>query len=304
MASGQLVVMAAGIGSRYGGLKQIDPVGPSGEIIIDYALYDAIEAGFQKVIFVINKDIEQAFRAKIGNAVERKVEVAYAFQELNALPPGFDVPPGREKPWGTAHAVLCASSKVDGPFAAINADDYYGRDAFQKLSEYLDLADDTSEAYDYCMVGYVLNNTLTEHGHVARGVCTVSAEGYLETVVERTKIRKFGDLVKYTEDDENWVEIDPASTVSMNMWGFTQSFMDELEARFPEFLRKNTANLKAEYFVPTAVNDLVSRGKATVKVLPTDERWFGVTYRQDKDKVVEAISQKIAEGVYPRRLWD
>ena len=303
MASPQLVVMAAGIGSRYGGMKQIDPVGPSGETIIDYALYDAIAAGFQKVIFVISRKIEGPFRAKIGSAIEKNVEVAYVYQQLDALPPGFDVPAGREKPWGTAHAVLCAKDQVDGPFAAINADDYYGRGAFQTLSDYLKTAEDTVDFYDYCMVGYVLSNTLTEHGHVARGVCSVDAEGYLEAVVERTKIQRFGDEVKYTEDGENWIEIDGGSVVSMNVWGFTPSFMAELDARFPVFLAENKADTKAEYFVPSVVNDLIADGKARLKVLPTDERWFGVTYRQDKAKVAQAVSQKIAEGVYPSKLW-
>jgi hypothetical protein len=199
---------------------------------------------------------------------------------------------------------LCASGEVDGPFAAINADDYYGPDAFQKLSDYLGSAEDTGDFYDYCMVGYVLRNTLTEHGHVARGVCSVSDEGYLESVVERTKIQKFGDSVKYTEDGENWVEIDGNSIVSMNMWGFTPSFMAELDARFPAFLKGNMADLKAEYFAPAVVNDVICEGKARVKVLPTDERWFGVTYKRDKAEVVKAISQKIAEGVYPSKLWD
>jgi len=304
MAFPQLVVMAAGIGSRYGGLKQIDPVGPSGEIIIDYALYDAIAAGFQKVIFVISRAIEQAFKAKIGGAIEKKVEVAYAFQQLDALPDGFDVPPDRQKPWGTAHAVLCAKDQVDGPFAVINADDYYGRGAFQALSDYLKTAEDTADFYDYCMVGYTLSNTLTRHGHVARGICSVSSEGYLETVVERTRIQQFGDEVKYTEDGENWIAIDGDSVVSMNMWGFTPSFMSELQARFPAFLEKNMADPKAEYFVPTVVNDLIIEGKASVKVLPTDERWFGVTYKQDKAEAVQAISRKIAEGVYPKQLWN
>lgn len=304
MSQPQLVVMAAGMGSRYGGAKQIEPVGPSGEIILDYAVYDAIQAGFGKVVFVINRKIEDAFREKVGDAISGRVEVAYAFQELDScLPAGRTVPPGRTKPWGTGHAVLCAGSAVTGPFAVINADDYYGRGAFTILAEYLRGAADSDGVYDYCMVGYVLRNTLTAHGHVARGVCDVRADGSLASIVERTKIQAFGEAVRYTEDGEHWIDISGDSTVSMNMWGFTPSFMDELAARFPAFLDANRDEARAEYFMPTVVNELIGQGKARVHVLHTDERWFGMTYRSDMADVRRAIREKIAEGIYPENLW-
>jgi len=302
MAGPQLVVMAAGIGSRYGGLKQIDPVGPSGEIVIDYAIHDALKAGFDKVVFIIRRDIEEAFRRKVGRAIEQRVETAYVFQELDDLPGSFEVPAGRTKPWGTAHAVLCAKDVVTAPFAAINADDFYGPGAFRILAESLRNAED-SDVYDYCMVGYRLGNTLTEHGHVARGVCTASAGGFLAEVVERTKIRRFGDAVKYTEDGENWIEIPADSTVSMNMWGFTPSVFAELESRFRRFLEKNINEPREEFFVPTVVNELVQEARARVRILPTDEKWLGVTYQQDKPRVKEAILAMVRNGDYPERLW-
>jgi len=296
--------MAAGIGSRYGGLKQIDPVGPSGEVVLDYAIYDAVESGFEKVIFVIRKQLEAPFRQKLGKTIEKHVETEYVFQELDDLPEGYRVPPGREKPWGTAHALLCAAGPVTGPFAAINADDFYGRKSFQVLGDYLAGAEDKDEFYDYCMVGFTLANTLTPHGHVARGICTIGRDGNLAGIVERTKIKQFPDAVRYTEDGTNWIEIDPQSTVSMNMWGFTRSFLSELEARFPAFLDENIDTPKGEYFVPTVVNHLISEGKARVKVLPTDEKWFGVTYKQDRETVQRAIMEKVNRGIYPRKLWD
>lgn len=303
MADPTLVVMAAGIGSRYGGLKQIDPVGPSGEIVIDYSIYDAIKAGFKKVVFIIRKDIEQVFREKVGSTIEKQVETEYAFQELDKLPAGYEVPAGRTKPWGTGHAVLCAKDTVDGPFAAINADDFYGADSFRALGDYLRSVESNQPVYPFSMVGYVLANTLTEHGHVARGVCTTNAEGYLETVVERTKIQKFDDGVKFTEDGENWEVIDPQSVVSMNMWGFTKEYMDELEARFPKFLDENINTPKSEFFVPFVVNDLIQEGKAKVKVLECKERWYGVTYQEDKPQLKQAILDKVEAGIYPRNLW-
>jgi len=294
--------MAAGIGSRYGGLKQVDPVGPSGEIVIDYSVYDAIRAGFEKVIFIIRRDIEDVFREKIGRVVEKHVETAYVFQALDRLPSGFTPPADRVKPWGTAHALLCAAEEVTAPFAAINADDFYGAGSFEAVANHLRGACDRQGKYDYSMVGYVLNNTLTEHGHVARGVCTTE-QGHLVGIVERTCIRKFPDGVKYTEDGETWTPIDPDSTVSMNMWGFTLSFLDELQSGFEEFCRTSLDAPGAEYFIPTPVNDLIGAGKAVVTVLPTDERWYGVTYQEDKPAVKEAIAAMVADGRYPKALW-
>ncbi|MBD3317369.1 MAG: nucleotidyltransferase [Chitinivibrionales bacterium] len=299
-----LVVMAAGVGSRYGGMKQIEPVGPSGEIVLDYAVFDAVRAGFGKVVFVIRQEIEEAFREKIGKTIERNVDTRYAYQSLDKLPDGYGLPEGRSKPWGTAHAVLCAAEEVDAPFAVINADDFYGKNSFKVLHEYLVNARDRDGIYDYCMVGFELSNTLTEHGHVSRGVCTIGDDGYLEGIVERTKIRRFGDEVKYAVSDEHWEPIPADSVVSMNMWGFTPSYMEELHRRFPRFLDQNIANPKAEYFVPTVVNELIEEGKARVRVLPTGDQWFGVTYKEDRRVVVDQIAQLVKNGVYPARLWE
>ncbi|MBN1555904.1 MAG: nucleotidyltransferase [Phycisphaerae bacterium] len=305
MANPQLVVMAAGIGSRYGGLKQIDPVGPSGEIIIDYSIYDALRAGFDKVIFIIRQDIEQVFREKVGRTIEKQIDTAYVFQELNQLPEGFILPEGRVKPWGTGHALLSAADAVTAPAAVINADDFYGAGSFQALADHLKTAADADGVYDYSMVGFVLGNTVTEHGHVARGVCNVSADGLLENVVERTRIEKQGAGTRFSEDDgQTWTAIDPNSVVSMNMWGFTPSIMAELKARFPKFLEANIEKPKAEFFIPTVVNELLAEKKAVVKVLPTDEKWLGVTYQQDRPAVQDAIRRKAADGVYPINLWN
>ncbi len=303
MADPQLVVMAAGIGSRYGGLKQIDPVGPSGEIVLDYAIYDAIRAGFKKVVFIIRKDIEDVFREKVGETIEKHIEVEYVFQQLDMLPEGFSIPAGRTKPWGTGHAILCAKKAVTAPCAVINADDFYGYDSFRTMGDYLRTAEDKDGVYDYSMVGFVLDNTLTDHGHVARGVCSTNDDNYLTNVVERTKIQRFGQAVRFTEDDENWTELDPASIVSMNFWGLTPSIFAELEARFPAFLESTAKNLKAEFFIPTVINDLVQEGKARVKVLPTIDRWFGVTYQEDKPRLKEEIQKKVSAGEYPESLW-
>jgi dTDP-glucose pyrophosphorylase len=304
MSKPSLVVMAAGIGRRYGGLKQIDPVGPNGEIIIDYSIYDALNAGFGKVVFVIKKDIEEAFRERVGRTIEKQCETTYVFQKLEDVPAGFKVPPGRQKPWGTGHATLSCRNVVHSPFAVINADDFYGRSSYQTLCDYLRSAQDRDGVYNYCMVGYVLESTLTEHGHVARGVCTVDEDGFLVEIRERTRIERFGEIVKYTEDGETWIEIPGESVVSTNMWGFTPSLFSELEARFPQFLQKNSDNIqKAEYFLPDVVGDLLKEKKVTVKVLATNERWFGVTYQQDKPRVKQAIRGLIHRGVYPENLW-
>lgn len=299
-----LVIMAAGMGSRYGGLKQMDPVGPSGELIIDYSIYDALRAGFNKVVFIIKEEIEEAFKEVIGKRTEGLIDTEYVYQNINDLPEGFKIPEGRIKPWGTGHAVLSCRNAVDTPFAVINADDFYGRTSFQVIHDYLCTMKDDKGIYEYSMVGFKLENTLTDHGHVARGICTVSKDGYLEKIQERTKIKKIGEAAKYTLDDVNWVEIPSEATVSMNTWGFNTSIFKELEAQFPEFLNKNSNNLqKAEYFLPEVVDNLISVDKARVKVLTSTERWYGVTYKEDKPVVKEAINNMIENGIYPENLW-
>lgn len=304
MVKTTLVVMAAGMGSRYGGLKQIDPIGPNGEIIIDYSIYDAIKAGFQKVVFIIKEDKKEDFHNIIGAKIEKLAEVEYVFQKVEDLPEGFEVPEGRVKPWGTGHAVLCCRDVVDTPFAVINADDFYGASTFKIIHDFLVNAKDSKGCYDYSMVGFLLENTLTDHGHVARGVCSVDDEDYLKEINERTHIEKFDDGAKYTEDNETWIDIPKGSTVSMNIWGFTPSIFTELKSNFPKFLEESKGNiLKAEYFLPTVVDKLISQGKAKVKVLRCNEKWYGVTYKEDKPQVKEAIRKLIENRVYPENLW-
>ena len=303
MTDPTLVVMAAGIGSRYGGLKQIDSVGLNGEIIIDYSVFDALRAGFGRVVFIIRQDMETAFRDKIGRAVEKRVDTAYVFQKLD-LPAGFTVPAERKKPWGTGHAVLACKDAVHTPFAVINADDFYGATAFQALAQYLGQARDRDGIYDYGMAGYALGNTLSEHGHVARGVCEVTPDGFLVDVRERTHIERLADGIQYTENGADWVRLPPESSVSLNTWGFTLSIFQELETRFILFLQKNAAHLtRAEFFLPEVVGDLVREGKARVKVLPTQEKWYGVTYQEDRPPVQAAIREMIRQGIYPEKLW-
>lgn len=305
MSGPTLVVMAAGMGSRYGGLKQIDPVGPNGEIILDYSAYDALRSGFEKIVFVIRRDLEEAFREKVGRNLEKRTDVAYVFQDIDRLPEGFSVPEGRVKPWGTAHAVMVCKGAVSTQFAAINADDYYGFGAFQTIGEYLRGAADRDGLYDYCMVGYPIKNTVSEHGSVARGICEVDEGGFLTEVRERTRIEKFPDGICYTENGTDWVDLPPDTISSMNFWGFTPSFLDELEANFPEFLRANADNIiKAEYFLPEVVGKLVKQGKARVRVLPTDEKWYGVTYQEDRPLIQAAMRELIRAGRYPEKLWD
>ncbi|KLU70183.1 MAG: hypothetical protein RHS_3960 [Robinsoniella sp. RHS] len=299
------MIMAAGMGSRYGGLKQIDPVDEQGHMIIDFSIYDAIRAGFQKVVFIIKKENEADFRAAIGNRMERQLEVEYVYQEMNSLPEGYEVPEGRQKPFGTGHAVLSCSSVVDGPFAVINADDYYGRHAYQMIYDYLSNHQDDAK-YRYTMVGYVLENTLTDNGHVARGVCVTDDHHYLTGINERTHIEKRNGKAEYTEDEgATWTEIPEGSTVSMNMWGFSGSILQELKDRFPKFLDENLKMnpLKCEYFLPTVVNDLIDEGKATVEVLKSLDKWYGVTYKEDKEYVVNAIKNLKMTGLYPEFLW-
>ena len=299
-----LIVMAAGMGSRYGGLKQMDPVGSAGELIIDFSLYDAVMAGFKKVIFIIKKEMEKDFRALIDDKAGRFIEVEYAFQDLNDLPAGYSAPEGRVKPWGTCHAVLSCRDRIQGPFAVINADDYYGADAFHAMYEFLEKAEDGGQ-YCYSMIGYLLENTLTENGHVARGVCETSGDGYLTKITERTKIMRRDGKIQYTENDADWTTVPEGTTVSMNFWGFTPSMMKEMEERFPEFLDKALKEnpLKAEYLLPLAVDRLIREGKAKIKVLKSTDRWYGVTYKEDKDSVVNALQSMKDKGLYPEKLW-
>ncbi len=304
MASLTLVVMAAGIGSRYGGLKQIDPVGPSGEVVLDYSVYDAVRAGFDRVVFIIRKDIEDAFRDRIGRRVERAVETAYVLQSLDQVPPGFAVPAERKKPWGTGQAILACRSAVPTPFLAVNADDYYGRTAFAAMAGFLRGLPAQAAVPEFGMVGYRLENTLSEHGTVARGVCEATADGHLVGIRELLRIKRFPDGVKHTEDDVEWTALDPASWTSMNCWGFTPVLFTELERRFPEFLRRNEAKiLKAEFLIPEVVGELIREKRALVRILPTRERWFGVTYPEDRPLFKSAILSLIEAGVYPRDLW-
>lgn len=299
-----LVIMAAGMGSRYGGLKQMDPVGPGGELIIDYSLFDAKRAGFKRVVFLIKREIEEDFKQIIGKRIEKEMDVSYAYQQVDVLPEGFSVPQGRTKPWGTGHAVLCCKEYIDAPFAAINADDYYGVSAFKTIYDYLKGAKDDA-LYRYAMVGYPVENTLTDNGYVSRGVCTADEDGNLKTIHERTHIIKTLEGALYTEDGETYHRIPAASPVSMNMWGFTPSFVQELEAGFPAFLRETaiTNPLKGEYFLPFVVDSLLQAGKATVKVLHSSDRWYGVTYQEDKPVVVKALHALTESGIYPLPLW-
>ena len=302
-----LVVMAAGMGSRYGGLKQLDPVGEHGELIIDYSLYDARRAGFEQVIFIIKPEIEEAFRAGIGDRVARAMEVHYAFQALDDLPAGYTPPAGRTKPWGTAHAVLSARQLVKGPFAVINADDYYGPQGFEAIYRYLSQTADQPGCYEYAIVGYLLRNTVTEHGTVARGVCVEDAQHYLVSVTERTQIEKGTLCPRYTEDGgQTWTDLPGDTVVSMNLWGFTRSYLDEAWARFPVFLDKTLSEnpLKGEFYLPQVVSALIAEGKARVKVLRSQDRWHGVTYQADKPEVVEALRTMTRQGLYPETLWE
>jgi NDP-sugar pyrophosphorylase family protein len=301
-----LVVMAAGMGSRYGGLKQMDPMDQAGHVILDFSVYDAMLAGFEKVVFIIKKENEEEFKECVGDRIAKRMQVEYAYQELTALPDGFEAPEGRVKPFGTGHAVLCARDKVDGPFAVINADDFYGRHAFEVIYDYLSQPK-TGDTYQYVMVGYIMENTLTENGHVARGVCQIDDGGHLVEIHERTRIEKRGDVTAYTEDDgATWVTIPAGSTVSMNMWGFEENLMEELEKRFPAFLEENLEknSLKCEFFLPSAVQELMVENKAVVTVLKSEDRWYGVTYKEDKETVMKAIAEFKANGVYPDKLWE
>lgn len=301
-----LVIMAAGIGSRFGGgVKQLTPVGPNGEIIIDYSIHDALEAGFNKIVFIIRKDIEKDFREVIGDRIEKICDVEYVFQSLDDLPEGFEKPADRTKPWGTGQAVRCCKGVVNEPFAVINADDYYGRSAFEELYRFLTTHHD-DEKYRYAMVGYQLGNTLTDNGSVARGICVTDENGYLQEIAERTKIVKTEDGAAYTEDDgKTWIPVGLKTPVSMNMWAFSPSIINELQNAvdrfFAEEVEKNP--LKSECFLPIEVDKLLKAGKATVEVLHSADKWFGVTYKEDKPFVMESIQKLKDAGVYPDVLW-
>jgi len=299
--------MAAGMGSRYGGLKQIDPVGTHGQLIIDYSIYDAKRAGFETVVFIIKHEIEETFKSAIGDRLSKVINVKYAYQELFDLPEGYSVPTDRVKPWGTAHAILAAREIVDGPFAVVNSDDYYGPEAFRTIYDYLCTHEDQPDRYSYAMVGYLLGNTVTEHGHVARGVCVEDENNHLITVTERTHIEKDGNDARFTEDDgATWHALPGNTIVSMNLWGLTRSFIDEAWARFPAFLEKTLSEnpIKGEYFLPGVISQLIDEQKAVVKVLRSNDQWHGVTYQADKPVVVAAIAEKTAAGLYPENLWD
>lgn len=301
-----LVIMAAGMGSRYGGLKQIDPIDGDGHIIMDFSVYDAVRAGFEKAIFIIKRENEQAFREAIGDRLSRFIQVSYVFQELDNIPEGFTVPEGRVKPWGTGHAVLSCIDEIDGPFVVINADDYYGVRAFQMAYDFLTDPEAEDAAGRYMMVGYRLENTLTENGYVSRGVCVTDDEGYLRGINERTHIEKRGDGAAYTEDEgASWTELPADAAVSMNMWGFSADILEELKKRFAVFMEENLEKnpLKCEFFLPFVVDELLEEKKATVKVLKSADKWYGVIYKEDKPMVMAAVQNLKDQGLYPQKLW-
>ncbi len=294
-----LLVLAAGMGSRYGSLKQIDPIGPSGETIIDYSVYDALKAGFGKVVFVIRKNIEQDFRETLLEKFKNVTEVDYVFQELDMLPSGFSVPPDRQKPWGTAHAILVAKNAVKTPFAVINADDFYGFEAFDITARFLE---DKEMESNYSMAGYLLKNTLSEHGSVSRGICKTNNEGYLESITELTQIKKSGGQIVYFKGN-NQNSIDENTKVSMNFWGFTPAIFSQIKEGFGSFLENNINDLKSEYYIPAVIDNLIKQNLADVRVLTSNSSWFGITYKEDKSKAVENINDLIQKGKYPSKLW-
>lgn len=301
-----LVIMAAGMGSRYGGLKQIDPVDDDGHIIMDFSMYDARKAGFEKVVFIIKEENLADFKEVAGDRVSEFMEVSYIYQNIHNLPAGYEVPKGRVKPWGTAHAVLSCIDEIDGPFAVINADDFYGREAFELIYNYLSEHQD-DEKYRYTMVGYLLGNTVTDNGHVARGVCDLNEKGELAAVNERTRIEKRAGQIAYTEDGGvTWTKLGADATVSMNMWGFSKSILEEIKKGFPEFLDKGLKEnpMKCEYFLPAVVSRLLAEERAAVAVLKSRDKWYGVTYKEDKPVVEAAIRRMKEDGLYPQHLWE
>lgn len=300
-----LVVMAAGMGSRYGGLKQIDPVGQNGEIIMDYSIFDAVKAGFERVVFVIRKELEQDFKEVIGDRISKYIDVKYAYQTMDDLPAGFEIPEGRVKPWGTGHAVLASRHLIDAPFAAINADDYYGVEAFKKIYNFL-IKEQKDDKMGITMVGYMIKNTLSENGHVARGVCEVDENGYLVDITERTRIERVDGVPSFTEDGgETWVKLGEDQIVSMNMWGFPAKAMEAFEEKFVNFLENDVPDKPqtAEYFLPFVVNDLLKEDRAEVSVLTSEDKWYGVTHKEDKEVVTNAMKNLAENGTYPNPLW-
>lgn len=297
-----LLIMAAGLGSRYGGLKQIDKIGPNGEILLELSLHDAIKAGFERVVFILREEIKDEFKELIEDKLKQYVEVSYVIQKIDELPKGYAAPKGRRKPWGTGHAILCAKNVIDSPFVVINADDFYGAESFKKIYNFLIKNSDEST---YGMIGYRLYNTLSENGHVARGICNVE-DGYLEEVIERTKIIKKDELAFYTEDDINWMEVEYDSLVSMNMWAFNTNIFEVLEEQFKSFLDGEAKQnpMKSEYFVPTVINSLLANNKIKVKVIESKDKWYGVTYQEDKYIVMNAIENMIKEGIYHKNIWE
>jgi len=296
-----LLVLAAGMGSRYGGLKQLDPMGPSGETLLDYSVFDAVRAGFDRVVFIIRRDIEAEFRAKIGARYEGKIAVDYVFQQLDALPEGFSVPEGRQKPWGTAHAIWCARAALNGPFAAINADDFYGGKSYEVIGKFLKAG--PADTARFAMAGYRLSNTLSEHGSVARGVCEVDAAGRLIHIVECTGIEGGEGGIRQQEADGSVRAFTGGESVSMNFWGLTPAVFPLIESQLTAFLKEKSQDPKAEFYIPMAIGEMVTRGEATLDVLPTDAAWFGVTYREDKPIVMESLAALHASGAYPTPLW-
>lgn len=294
-----LVLLAAGMGSRYGGLKQLDPMGPGGETLMDYSIFDAIRANFGKVVFIIRKDIEEAFKKQIGSKYEKYIPVEYAFQSLDDLPAGFTVPEGRVKPWGTGHAIYAARNIVKGPFVLINADDFYGQDGYAKLGEFLS----SGNINEYAMCGFLMKNTVSENGSVSRGICDIDSEGNLSNVVEHTKIIKENGKYISCLDDGSRVEFSADTVVSMNMWGFQDTLFDHLEALFIEFLKEKGTELKSEFYIPFVVDSLVKAGKCKAKVLVSESSWFGVTYPEDKPEVQINLKKLIADGIYPEKLF-
>ena len=303
MSTPAFAVMAAGIGSRYGGLKQIDEVGPNGESILDYSVYDAIRAGYGKVFFIISKGLEPALHEKTGKYAAKHVDVEYIYQRIDDLPSGISVPDGRVKPWGTGHAVMSCRGRIQSPFALINADDFYGYSSIKMLADHLIKCASEKNIYEYAMVAFDIMETLTASGSVSRGICTEDDSGYLSSITERTRIRRAGDKAEY-EDGENWITLPSETFASMNLWGFTPSIFPELESRFESFQKNNIESiLSIEYFLPEVVAQLIRERKARVKILKTKEKWYGITYKQDKFTVQKAIKDMVEKGVYPKNLW-